>query len=275
MNTFAYLVAQSAVVIFLYVTVCYFYAQYRKRNDFADIGWGLGFVVVTAVTLMSQLNASGLSLSDFSFQNPRGVLISVLVAIWGLRLSTHILLRNQKKAEDFRYQQWRQKWGKHQAFYSFFEVFLLQGFFMWCVTLPIIGALSQEGIEGFPGTVSVLTLIGLLVWVVGFFFESIGDYQLSRFLSEPENKGKIMTSGLWRYTRHPNYFGEVTQWWGIYLAALPFLYWDVTLIGPMTITLLILRVSGVPMLEKRYECNADYEIYKKHTNAFFPGRYKN
>jgi steroid 5-alpha reductase family enzyme len=123
---------------------------------------------------------------------------------------------------------------------------------------------------GTGGPLGFFDLVGFLVWITGFYFESTGDAQLARFVRDPINKGKIMQSGLWKYTRHPNYFGEVTQWWGIFIISLSVPFGIFTIIGPLTITYLILFVSGVPMLEKKYAGRADFEAYKKRTSVFFP-----
>ena len=116
----------------------------------------------------------------------------------------------------------------------------------------------------------VFLFAGVVIWLVGFIFESGGDYQLKKFIAAPENKGKLMTSGLWSLTRHPNYFGEVTMWWGIFVACLPNALWPIMILGPITITFLILKVSGIPMLEKKYDNNPEFQAYKKRVNAFFP-----
>ena len=120
------------------------------------------------------------------------------------------------------------------------------------------------------GEINLLVIIGFIVWLIGFYFESVGDKQLANFIHNPENKGKLMTEGLWKYSRHPNYFGEVTQWWGIWIIALSVPYGWVAIIGPITITILILFVSGVPLLEKKYKGRSDFEAYKKRTSIFIP-----
>ena len=146
-----------------------------------------------------------------------------------------------------------------------FQVFLLQGFFMLLISTSAITAFADSF-----GKLGLLEAAGAVVWLTGFFFESVGDLELSRFVKNPANKGKLMTGGLWRYTRHPNYFGEVTQWWGIFLVVLSSPYGFLAIISPLTITFLILKVSGIPMLEKKYEGRADFAQYKRKTSAFFP-----
>lgn len=242
----------ALITIFIWMSCWFIVAQLIKRNDVADIAWGLGFVVL-AWTLFFNRPSVQLSLA------------TLLVTIWGVRLSTHIFLRNRSKPEDYRYQAWRKEWGKWFVPRSFLQVFMLQGLLLLLISAPIVG-LSKNGQD----SIHILNLIGFVVWLVGFIFESVGDLQLKEFISNPKNKGKIMQSGLWRYTRHPNYFGEVAQWWGIWLVAYgaPSFVWAI--VGPLTITVLILKVSGIPLLEKKYQGNKDFEAYKKRTSVFIP-----
>jgi steroid 5-alpha reductase family enzyme len=177
----------------------------------------------------------------------------------------HIGWRNRSKPEDHRYRLWREEWGDSFLIRTFLQVFLLQGFLVLVISLPVTWSLTHNG----PPFRS-LDAVGFSLWLLGFLFEAIGDFQLLQFKSNPTNKGKIMTSGLWRYTRHPNYFGEVTLWWGIFIIcfSVPGSYW--TVVGPLTITHLILKVSGTPMLEKRFADNPEYAEYVHNTSAFFP-----
>jgi steroid 5-alpha reductase family enzyme len=224
-----------------------------KRNDVADIAWGLSFIVVTAYCWLSL---------DHS---PGALFISSLVFVWGIRLAIHVFTRNISKAEDPRYAKWRAEWGKLFYIRSFFQVFLLQGLIMLLIASPVfLSYLYPREQFGVPA------VIGGLVWIVGFIFESLGDYQLSFFIKDSANKGKIMDRGLWRYTRHPNYFGEVTMWWGIFVIGLSVTKGFYGIISPITITYLLLFVSGIPMLEERYKGNKDFEKYKEKTSAFFP-----
>jgi steroid 5-alpha reductase family enzyme len=241
-------------VIIIYMTAWYFIARALSRFDVADIAWGTGFVI-------SVLTAGAVSES----LNLRAYLVLTLVGIWGIRLSLHVYLRNRKKPEDARYRAWRQEWGKYANMRAFFQVFLLQGLLLLVISLPASSVIVAGG-----RPCMLLDAAGVLIWITGFLFESIGDWQLLHFKHNPVNKGKIITTGLWRYSRHPNYFGEVTLWWGIYLIALAGGAHWATIIGPLTITFLILRVSGIPMLEKKYEGNPEFEEYRKRTSAFFP-----
>jgi len=224
----------------------------KKRNDVADIAWGIGFVLIAWLSFF---------ISGFSF---KAILVNSLVTVWGLRLAWHIFNRNKNKPEDSRYLEWRKTW-KNFYLRSFLQVFMLQGIFLFLISLPVI-FINNSVSNNF----GILEIMGLLIWGLGFYFESIGDYQLKQFITKPGNKGKIMNQGLWRYSRHPNYFGEVTQWWGLYIIALSIPFGFLTIIGPITITILILFVSGVPLLEKKYAGRKDFEEYKKRTSVFFP-----
>lgn len=189
----------------------------------------------------------------------------MLITFWSLRLSLHLYLRNRKKDEDYRYKEWRQQWGTSIIIRSYFQVFLLQGLFLLIIVSPAIVTTF------YPGTsLNLLDFLGVCIWIIGFLFETIGDWQLKKFLKNKANSGKIMKTGLWRYTRHPNYFGEVTMWWGLWIIALSVTYGFYSIIGPITITFLILKVSGIPMLEKKMEENPEFIAYKKRTSAFFP-----
>lgn len=241
-----------ALALFSYMLVWFVVSILIKRNDVADIAWGLGFVVMAWISYL---------LSD---QSQKALLVNVLVTVWGLRLSWHIFLRNKGKSEDFRYHQWRMEW-KHFYLRSFLQVFMLQGLFLFLTVLPVIYINTNS-----TGSFNFLDGVGILIWLTGFYFESVGDYQLKQFKSKPENKGKIITTGLWRYTRHPNYFGEVVQWWGIFLMAVTLPGGWMTIVGPLTITYLVRYVSGVPMLERKYAGNPEFEAYKKVTSVFFP-----
>lgn len=247
------ILASTAMVIWFYMTLAFMLAVRRQRNDLADIAWGLGFIAVAlAATWMGDL----VTLAQ--------LVILVLVIAWGVRLAGHVYRRNRGKPEDYRYARWRQEWGRHVVIRSYLQVFLLQGLFMWLVSFPIM--VAAAGGEIGLGWV----LGGTAVWLVGFAFESIGDAQLARFRADPANKGHVITTGLWRYTRHPNYFGEVVQWWGIWLIALGAPLGWLAIIGPITITLLILFVSGVPMLEQHFAGRPEWEAYKRRTSVFVP-----
>jgi steroid 5-alpha reductase family enzyme len=250
-----------AGVILGYMVVIWLLSLALRDSSIVDIFWGAGFVLATWVYF---------ALTPGGFP-ARKWLISILVTVWGLRLSLYILWRNWGKEEDFRYQTWREEAGNTWWWYSFFKVFLLQGALMWIISAPLLAA----QINPTPGQLTLLDGLAILVWAIGFFFEAGGDWQLARFKADPANKGKLLTSGVWRYTRHPNYFGDAAQWWGFYLIAIAAGgFW--TIFGPILMTFLLVRVSGVALLEKSLrEAKPGYEEYVKSTSAFvpwFPGR---
>lgn len=242
-----------ALLLTIYMSSWFVLSLLKRRNDIADIAWGLGFILLAWV---------GMYLAQTSL---RGLVVNILVTIWGSRLAWHIFIRNRNKREDYRYAAWRKEWGKFFYLRSYFQVYLLQGLFLYLIIQPVIFIHHQIN-----ASLGIGDLIGVLVWAIGFYFESTGDAQLKQFISNPLNKGKLLETGLWRYSRHPNYFGEVTQWWGLFIIALSLPNSIYTIIGPLTITLLILFVSGIPLLEKKYAGRPDFESYKKRTSKFFP-----
>ncbi len=246
--------AACAVLVALYMTAWFALALARKDNSIADIAWGLGFVLIAVFTFFRRA----------SLFPP--ILVTALVVAWGARLALHILVRNRKRGEDPRYAAWRVKWGRSFLWRSYLQVFLLQGFFLLVIASPVILVnTAWIGYSGFPWW-----LAGLPVWCAGFFFESVGDAQLARFRRDPANKGRIMDRGLWKYTRHPNYFGESLMWVGIWLIALEVPYGWTTVVSPLLITFLLVKVSGIPLLEKRYAGNAAFQAYARRTSAFIP-----
>lgn len=242
------------LTLFVFVNFWFVVSLVRKRNDGADIAWGLGFVLLTWVALF---------LGDTTGE--RQVLVTALVTLWGLRLAWHIFRRNKNREEDYRYKAWREEWGRWFIVRSYFQVYILQGVLLFLVMLPVL-YIQKESYTA----LGLLDLLGVLIWGIGFYFEARGDAELRRFIRSDENKGKILQTGLWAYSRHPNYFGEVVMWWGVWIIALSVSgsFW--TIIGPLTITVLILFVSGIPMLEKHYTGNQEFEDYKKRTSVFFP-----
>ena len=242
------------LILFAYMSLWYIVSLIKKRNDVADVAWGLGFVLLAWVSFFLS-GASGL----------RGLLVCLLVSIWGLRLSWHIYGLNKGKSEDYRYQQWRKDWGEWFYLYSYLKVYLLQGALLFIIVLPVLLINKNSG-----SSLGILDFAGAAVWLFGFYFETVGDAQLAWFIKNPANKGKLMQSGLWAYTRHPNYFGEVAQWWGVWIIALSVPNGLFTIVGPLTITLLILKISGIPMLEKKMAEHPDFEEYKRRVSSFIP-----
>ena len=244
----------AAMIVTIYFSIFFIIGQVLRNNSIVDIGWGLGFVVLALL----------LTIRD-EFQNPKGLVVLALIILWGGRLTIYLYNRNKGKPEDYRYINLRKRWGmKWARLKAFLNVYALQGVMLYLISLPIIHIFNQESTE-----LQILDYAGILIWIIGYFFEVVGDHQLKVFKRQPENKGRIIQSGLWKYTRHPNYFGEATMWWGIFLITLSSngLF---TLISPIVITLLLLFVSGVPLLEKRYKGNDDFEAYKQVTPKFFP-----
>jgi len=244
----------TAAAVFLYMLFMFFAALFKKDNSIVDIAWGGGFILVAVLTFF--LNGD---------RSLRSLIVTCLVVIWGSRLALYIFIRHRGKGEDFRYAKWRKEWGQWFILRSFFQIFMLQGLLLLIISYSVI-LVNHSPKE----SLTVLDYVGVLVWLIGFFFEAVGDYQLSKFKKSPENKGRIMKYGLWRCTRHPNYFGESVMWWGIFLIALSVRYGWTAVISPLVITFLLLRVSGVIMLEKKYKENDEYAEYVRETNAFLP-----
>ena len=253
MMNFQSIIIEVALVIMLYMTLVFILALIRKDNSIVDVCWGLGFIVVA---IYSVIQSGEVDL--------RKMIVSLLVLLWGLRLSFHIMVRNSGKGEDFRYAAWRDTW-KYFVIRSFFQIFMLQGLFMLVISAPVWFINFSNG-----GRLGPWDSLGLVIFGAGFLIETIGDYQLSEFKKVPSNRGKIITTGLWSVTRHPNYFGEALVWWGISCYALSFTHGWYTLVSPVIITLLLRFVSGVPMLEKKYRDHPDWEEYKSKTAAFVP-----
>lgn len=241
------------VLIPVYMTCWYILSLIFRRNDVADVAWWIGFLLVAWHSLLS--TPSG-SYSSF--------IVTVLVSIWSIRLSLHIFLRNLWKGEDYRYKNWRDTWWKWFYIRSFFQIFVLQGFLLLIISLPVVvvhtSKVDFSYIHGF----------GLCLWGIGFLFESVWDYQLVQFKKNPCNKGQLIRSGLWSLSRHPNYFGEVLQWWSLWVFTWKTPYFFLASIGPLTITILILFVSWIPMLEKKMSLHPDFADYAAKTNKFFP-----
>lgn len=228
----------------------------KKDASIIDPVWGTGFVIVAFSSLLLADEVGW-----------RSWLIVAMVTLWGLRLSVFLWYRNFGKEEDYRYQQMREKHGDRFWWVSLFTVFLLQGVLLWFVAFPIQWGLASSD----PWPFNPLDVIGIGLWATGLFFETVGDAQMARFKSNPDNQGQVMDQGLWRYTRHPNYFGDFCVWWGIYLVAISNgAVW--TIASPILMSILLMKVSGVGLLEKTIgKRRPGYEEYKQRTNAFFPG----
>jgi len=228
----------------------------KKDAGIADIFWGVGFAILAWNTFI---------ISEGFFI--RSLVLTILVTVWGLRLALYIGIRNLGKDEDPRYQAMRRHHGSRFGWISLFQVFLLQGVLLWGISL----AVQMGQISPIPSKVTRFDYCGILIWAMGFLFEAIADLQLKRFKSKPENKGRVMDKGLWALSRHPNYFGEALVWWGLFIISLSSLINIWTIISPLLITFLLLKVSGVPLLEKGMKKrNPEYEAYIRRTSAFIP-----
>lgn len=242
------------VILFIYFTALFFLAQALHNNSIVDLAWGIGFVIVALVGYL--LMPEKTTVAAF---------VVILVTVWGLRLFFHLAKRNIGKPEDYRYVNMRKRWGKRYAkLKAYLNVFVLQGVLLCVVALPIFLVVT-----GSEKAFYWWNWLGIIVWGIGFAFETIGDYQLTVFKRHAE-KGTLLTTGLWSLTRHPNYFGEALSWWGIFLISLnePRNLWGI--IGPVTITLLLLFVSGVPLLEKKNKEKPGYQTYANKTPKFVP-----
>lgn len=247
---------QASLIILILVTLLWIWSVFIKNVSIVDIFWGLGFVVVNTfyVFMSGELNA-------------RKIVILTLVCIWGFRLAIYLAIRNIAKGEDFRYQEFRQNYGpKRYWWFSYFQTFLLQGILIMIISLPLLGINYNNS----NGNLQILDYLGIIIWLIGFTFETVGDFQLSNFKRDSKNKGKILHTGLWKYTRHPNYFGDSAVWWayGIFSIASGS-YWQA--IGAVIMTLLILKISGVSLLEKTLkETKPQYKEYIQKTSSFIP-----
>jgi steroid 5-alpha reductase family enzyme len=244
------------IIIIAFMSLLWIISVILRNASIADLFWGFGFVLSSGYYFISSDGFSA-----------RKIILMVLVFIWGMRLSLYLVWRNYGRGEDFRYREFRKKYGEKRYWWiSFFQVFILQGILMWLISAPLLGA--QYFGEG--KDLNILDLAGIILWITGFIFEAGGDWQLAVFKANPSNKGKVLDSGFWRYTRHPNYFGDSAVWWGfglICLAAWSYL----PLIGSVLMTLMIIKVSGVAMLEKSLkDQKPEYRSYVERTSSFIP-----
>jgi len=249
--------AIGALVVWGYMTILWIASVFTKNASIVDPFWGAGFAVLAVTYYLLTKDGFG----------GRKVLITLLTLVWGLRLSGYLAWRNRGKGEDYRYQQFRQRFGPHRYWWiSYFQVFLLQGVLMLIISAPLLAAQYFEE----PDHFTVLDGLGALLWGVGFFFEAVGDWQLAQFKKDPANQGKVFDRGLWAWTRHPNYFGDAAVWWGYYLIALSTGWGALTIFAPALMSYLLVFVSGVAMLERAMRQKPKYAEYMARTSAFFP-----
>lgn len=244
------------LIIVIAMTLLWLVSVFLKNASIVDPFWGLGFVIADVFYFYK---TDGLEL--------RKLIVLSLLTIWGLRLSIYLGWRNLGKGEDFRYQKFRKDYGEKRYWWiSFFQVFLLQGVLLWLISAPLLSAQFYSG----GSDLNFFDYAAITIWIIGFSFEAGGDFQLARFKSDPNNKGKVLNTGFWKYTRHPNYFGDASVWWAFGLfsvAAGSYL----PLLSSLLMTLLIVKVSGVSLLEKTLKnTKPQYKDYVEKTSAFFP-----
>ena len=255
MSTHADVLGSAAVVVVLVMVAGWLLSLARRDASIADVIWGLGFVIVAWVAA-----GVGDGLAD------RSNLLLAMVTIWGLRLFGHLVIRNRGTGEDFRYASMRRRGGPNFAMTSLFTVFGFQGLVMFVVALPVVLAMTPTEPQ-----VGLVAIVGIVIWGVGFFFETVGDAQLMRFKRNTASASTVLDWGLWRYTRHPNYFGDCCVWWGIFLACLDTPGAAFTIASPVVMSVLLMRVSGVPLLERSMsKRRPGYAEYQRRTSPFFP-----
>jgi steroid 5-alpha reductase family enzyme len=264
-ETMLLIIGYSAIVLFIYIFIAFIVGTAKKNNGLMDIFYGPAYFVVSITSLILNIILT----SRFCI---RQVIATSLVLIWAIRLATYVYIRNRGKPEDYRYKAMRERWKKNVALKSFFKVYLFQGIIVFLVDIPVWFTNISEN----PQVVSLLDFggitlwLGAIIWLIGFLFETIADFSLYKFIQDPANQGKIMTKSVWKYSMHPNYFGEVTQWWGLFVIALAVPFGFISFIGPAYITFQIIKVSGVKLLDKRFEGNEEYAAYKRRTSSFIP-----
>lgn len=248
------------VAVFLLFQLVAIPALVLKKNDFADVLWGPVFPLGAMAGVFWGLPGG------FGSLGMRGWIVLGLVGAWAVRLVLHVGIRNLSHLrEDVRYAKWRQEWGRTQVWRSYLQVWVLQPLIAYLFLTPVLVALGAEEIP-----LGVVFWLGVAVWLVGFLFEAIGDEQLRRHKADPTNKGKLITSGLWAWSRHPNYFGEVALWWGVFLCTLEVSGWWLGALGPIGVSYLLWSVSGVAMTEALMRRRPGFEEYAKRTSIFFP-----
>ncbi|MFI6336823.1 DUF1295 domain-containing protein [Streptomyces sp. NPDC050535] len=255
-GAFAVNLAWAAAAAFGVMLVTFVIAVRKGVHRVVDVAWGVGFTAVAVVTC---------AVSADSGDAGRRYLVTVLTAVWGLRLALHIARRGRGHGEDPRYEKMLAKASGNRNLYALRMVYLLQGALVWLVSLPVQAA------QYIAGPLSGLAVAGTALWALGMFFEAVGDAQLARFKRDPANRGQVMDRGLWRYTRHPNYFGDFCVWWGLFLIACDSLGAAAAVaVSPVVMSLLLIRGSGKPLLERHMAERPGYAEYVARTSGFFP-----
>lgn len=237
--------------LLIYMTLWYYFAIKANDISLVDVAYGMGFVAIAISMLVS---------SNFE---PIRIIVATLVTVWGLRL-TYVIAKRKvyKPTEDWRYTQMRQKWGKNYKYKAYLYVFLLQSVIILIISAPTLLVANYYQPLGW------MQYIGISIWLIGFVVELISDFQLKIFIKNNKIKNSVIQSGLWYYSRHPNYFGEVMLWWGLWLVVASLPYGWLAVASPLLISFLILYVSGVPLLEAKYKNNINYQTYARRTSKF-------
>lgn len=244
------------MAIMAMMVVLWLISVFIKNVSIVDIFWGFGFVLASSVYYY-YAEGNGL----------RMMIVMTLAALWGLRLTLYLAWRNIGKGEDYRYKEFRKNYGEHRYWwFSFFQTFLLQGVLMWLISAPILAAMYFGGDK----SLNSFDYLAIVIWIIGFAFEAGGDFQLALFKSDPKNKGKVLRTGFWKYTRHPNYFGDFSVWWAFGLFSIAVGSYSPVL-GSVIMTVLLIKISGVALLEKSLkDTKPEYADYIKKTSTFFP-----
>jgi steroid 5-alpha reductase family enzyme len=252
---FAVTLACTAAALLVMMAVTFAVALKVGKHSVVDTAWGIGIAVVATVALVSSLGYG---------QPARRALLEAAAVLWGLRLAVHIGARNRGQPEDPRYRDLLSQAKGHQNLYALRTVYLLQALILWVACLPIGAGMLERAPAG------PLTVIGAVLFLSGFFFESVGDWQLARFKADPAHRGMIMDRGLWRYTRHPNYFGDFCMWWGLFCISVGSWAEAPAIVGPLLMTFLLTRGSGKALTERRMADRPQYADYVARTSGFFP-----
>ena len=245
---------QSSLFVLIFFIIWFYISEKQKNYGLVDIAWGLGMSLLSIFLMLNFESNTQINISLF------------LIFIWGIRLSIYLGIRNWGKPEDYRYVNLRKRWGQNRPLLkAFLNVFMLQGILQYIMMFSSMWSVSHAN------QIQVLPLIiGVIIALFGLIFEVIGDEQLKAFKNTPSNRGKLMNQGLWSITRHPNYFGEIVFWWGVYLASFQGLHSLIGIVSPLLITILLNYVSGIPLLEKKYALREDYIKYAKKTPRLIP-----
>jgi steroid 5-alpha reductase family enzyme len=259
------IIGYSALFLLGYLIIAFIVGTIKKNNGLMDVFYGPGYFVVALTSLILYFLINGIV-------NIRQIIVTVLIFIWALRLGLYVFIRNRGKPEDYRYQAMRKRWKTNIVLKSLIRVYIFQGIVIFIVAFPVwfVNISINPPLISLIDFSGITLWLGAIIWIIGFLFEAFGDYQLFKFKKDPNNKGQVMDQGLWKYTQHPNYFGEVTQWWGIFIIALAVPFGFISVVGPIFITYMIIKVSGIRLLNYRYKDDDKYADYKRRTSQFFP-----